>query len=179
MEQPQEYISVMRLSVSYSRIRPRILGSALKTVWSLLVSRDNWQGEFAVSLFGAVGWGLVNLLTAAENSAVPQYRVLDMLFPDWFWQFWLIGFGLMQLVGLRYELPWPRAVASGSITFAFVCIFQSVLISQMNGAAVAASGVVLYLVCIFIELCAMIYQIGNIVRYKEYPRWIGRRLGSG
>lgn len=151
--------------------RPRTFLNAVKDVWHLLIFRDHWQGEFAVALFGAVGWGLLSIVIPGKTTGLPQFRLLAQFFPDEWWEVIFMTAGFVQLYGLRTSSSWCRAIGATVVMMCFVCAVASVLVDGPH-----TPGIATYFVCISIELCAIIYQTARIIRLREYPkwRWIGK-----
>jgi hypothetical protein len=141
----------------------------------LLILRDNWQGEFCVALFGALGWTVISMLSGDADNLInkPQLAILNRIMPEWAWELWFAVFGIIQLYGLRNP-PWShgriaRAVGALGVFLGLMCVFLAVLMTSPW-----ANSLALYLACICIEFCAIIFHTANVMRFQEYPRWIGK-----
>lgn len=141
----------------------------LRKIWRLLILRDNWQGEFCVALFGAIGWALIDFWPAGAY-ARPQSVVLDQIAAPWFWQAFLLTSGATQLYGLRSEAirsRWFRVSGALGVLTGFVAVFLSVLVT-----APGVNSLSVYLSAICIEVCAVIYQTATLLRTGGLPKWL-------
>lgn len=87
-----------------------------------LLRKDHSWAEFYTSCVGLIGWGLIDLTLAPEhNSSVSTAMQVLEPFPN-FWSVWLVGFGLLHLVGLFGEIRMVRIVAAAALCFAVIVI---------------------------------------------------------
>jgi hypothetical protein len=147
-------------------IATRTLRTALKGIWNLLILRDNWQGESCVAFFGALGWAVISSFSTKPNFGLQQFSALGRIMHAGGWEFLLIAGGLVQILGLRYQSSWARAIGATIVSLVFTCAFMAIAIDGP-----LSPGMSLYLACISIEVCAIIYQVAQIVRKQEYPKW--------
>lgn len=128
-----------------------------------MILRDNWQGEFAVALFGAIGWSVVSMFNAGDMADNPSFSTLIKIAPEPFWEAILLVFGAIQLVGLRKDKPFIRAVGAAGCFIAFFCVFLSLL---ADDAGLRSLG--LYAAAIVIEFCAIVFQVTRLCRTGGY-----------
>lgn len=144
----------------------RTLGFAFQRVWNLLVLRDNWQGEFSVALFGAIGWALVSILADKPITELPIYAILSRIAPEWLWEFALILFGSVQLLGLKLNDAWLRVGGALGVFVIFVCIVSAISLVDPGTRSIGFG-----LASICIEFCAIVFQTARIVRTRERATW--------
>jgi len=138
-------------------------------VWSLLTLRDNWQGEFCVALFGAVGWAAVGAFSADSPPNLPQYSLLDQIAPPLVWQVWFFVFGVVQLWGLRTtdrRGTVARAIGATGVFVGLMSVFLTVLLTAPWATSLAP-----YFACLCIEFCAIIFHTGTVIRNAERRNW--------
>ena len=166
MEQLPARTWVTRYLAQSWRIPQRTLGSAFHRVWSLLVLRDNWQGEFSVALFGAIGWATISVFSEKPISELQIYEILARLAPDWVWETGLFLFGSVQLLGLKLNDAWLRVVGALGVFVISVCIVFAVFLADPGTRAIGFG-----LASICIEFCAIVFQTARIVRTRERATW--------
>lgn len=138
-------------------------------MWNLLIFRDNWQGEFCVALFGAIGWATISLLAPGEALDHPQYRVIGLIMTEDSWAIFFYTFGIMQLIGLFNRVPnasWFRAVGATGVFVGMLSLALALVAAQPW-----LPGLSFYMACIAIEFCAIVFQVARIVRFREIPQW--------
>ena len=166
MEQRPVRTWVTRYLARSWRTPQRILGTALQRVWSLLVLRDNWQGEFSVALFGAIGWAVVSILADKPITELPIYAILARIAPEWAWETGLLLFGSIQLFGLRVNDAWYRVVGALGVFMILVCIVFAISLADPGTRSIGSG-----LASICIEFCSIVFQTARIVRTRERAAW--------
>lgn len=167
MRSVQYFASATRRLVSYSHTPQHSLAGGARHIWRSLTRKDNWQGEFSVALFGAIGWALISFLSDGVALHQPELAILgEMLGPHW-WEAWFLAAGLLQLYGLFTIHPWCRAIGAFMIFKGFMDVFLVLTITRPWSINLAA-----YASCICIEFCAIIFHVSAIVQHRHYPaRW--------
>ena len=153
-------------SASSSPFRRRTLGHGVRRILEYMILHDNWQGEFSVALFGAIGLAAISILTDGEYLNRPQVALLGhILSPHW-WEAWFLTFGAMQLYGLFRNQVWFRVAGAAMVFKGMLELLLVLLIVTPWALSLAFLGA-----CIFIEFCAIVFHTATIVRHRAYPRW--------
>lgn len=142
------------------------MGSVFQKIWTHLIFRDHWQGEFSIALFGGIGFALLMILSPNHAFDDERYKILDEIMPEWMWKTLFIGSGTAQLYGLYSRSKWFRLTGAIFLFIGLVCVVESILLTAPWQLSLA-----MYVACIFTELCAIIFQTACIIRLKEHPRW--------
>lgn len=170
MEQDRDYSSVTRFWVRGSPIAQRTWANALRRVWSLLIFRDHWQGEFCVALCGGLGWAFLGLISD-QPLATPLYGVVTQVAPQWLWELAIGGSAAAQLYGLFKEDGIYFRVAGAAVLGA---AFTAITLGLLLGPGPLLPGVALYVACAAIEYCAVILQTAVIFRDKGTAKWTSK-----
>lgn len=166
MQSERDSSSDTASSASPLHTAPRILGNAFQKIWTHLIFRDHWQGEFSIALFGGIGFALLMIFSPYHAFDDERYRILDQIMPEVMWKVAFIGAGATQLYGLYSRSKWYRLAGATLLFIGLVCVVESILLTAPWQLSLA-----MYAACIFIELCAIIFQTACIIRLREYPRW--------
>lgn len=140
-----------------------------RKIWTHLIFRDHWQGEFSVALFGSIGLGLLSIFSPYPAFDDSRYKILEAIMPVWLWQFTFLFGGAAQLLGLYLRSRWWRLTGALIVFMSLVCVVQSILLTAPWQLSLS-----MYVSCIFTELCAIIFQTASIIRLREQPRWMRR-----
>lgn len=138
----------------------------MQKIWTHLIFRDHWQGEFSVALFGSIGLGLLSMFSPFRAFDDPRYRVLTEIMPEKAWELMFILAGALQLFGLYRQSKWCRLTGALLVFFGLVCVTEAIILTAPWQLSLSV-----YVACIFTELCAIVFQTACIVRLHEYPRW--------
>lgn len=143
--------------------------NALKRVWSLLIFRDHWQGEFCVAFFGGIGWSFISMI-GGDALHMPQYGVVTDVAPQWVWELVIGLAALSQLYGL-FAMGGIYFRAVGATVLA--AALTGITLGLIFGPGPLVPSVAFYIAAAAIELCAVILQTAVIFRDRG-QKWTSK-----